>query len=185
MLVSARTLASTLLVVAALHAPDPAAAADASRMIEQGRYSLGLSGGFGKQSVSEAAGFGYFVYDGLQPAVSLGYSWAGSDAGDAHQVRTQLELRYYFVAAGWVAPFISADGAHIYLAYRGVGFDEDHNFFYVGGTLGILLIIGDHLGLQLGVGLGTYLGEDATLTDRGALEEGLVISGRFGFSIIL
>ena len=105
-------------------------------LLQQGRYSLGLSGGFSNSSVSVGAGFGYFVIDRLQPSVNLAYTWQGVDAFTTHQLRTRLELRYYFVETEIVSPFVFADGAHIYLAYRGT-VDEDHNFFYAGGGGGI------------------------------------------------
>ncbi len=152
-------------------------------LLQKGRYSLGLSGGFSNASVSVGAGFGYFVIDRLQPSVGLGYTWFGDDAFTTHQLKTSLELRYYFIETDVVSPFVFVDGAHVYLAYRGA-VDEDHNFFYAGGGGGILLVIGRSVGLTLGIGVGAYLNEDEVLVQRNVLPDGVAVSGRFGLDVL-
>ena len=152
--------------------------------LTRGRFSFGLGGGFTTRSVTVGGSFGYLVADGLVPSISQAYTWQGGDGFDAHRLSTSLELRYYFIQTGTIAPYVFADTGHIFLAFRGVG-DEDHNYFTVGGGLGVLFILGEHLGLQLGVRLGTWLGADQSLYDREVLDDGLVISGVFGLSLIL
>jgi len=153
--------------------------------LSRGRFSFGLGLGFTGHSVSVGGSFGYLVADRLQPSISQTYTWQGADLYDAHELTTILELRYYIVQTGIFAPFVYADGGHVFLAYRGQVLDEDHNFFTAGGGVGILLMLADHVGLQLAVRLGTWLGADDALFDRGVLEEGLVVSGRFGLAVVL
>ena len=160
------------------------AQAEKTGLLSQGRMSFGLSGGFGNGSVSIGGGYGYFVIDQLQPAISVSYSYASGDLADSHQVRTGLELLYYIVETDWISPFVGVDGAHLYLAYRGAAFEEDHHFFYAGGSVGALVILGGSVGLTLGMGVGTWLGADQSLYDRKLLKEGVIFSGRFGLSVI-
>ncbi|MFT7624746.1 MAG: hypothetical protein ACI9WU_003936 [Myxococcota bacterium] len=159
--------------------PEP----DPPGLLDQGKVSVGLSGGFGNSSVSVGAGVGYFVIDRLQPSLSMSYSWHGSDRADTHQLRTSVELRYYFIETEIISPFVFVDSAHIYLSY-GDPLDEDHNFFYAGGGGGLLIVLGGSVGLTIGVGVGTYLGEDEVLVQRGVLPDGVAISGRFGLQML-
>lgn len=153
--------------------------------LKRGRMSFGLSGGFGNRSVTIGGSFGYFVATGLVPILSQSYSWAGGDSVDSHQLRTDLELRYYVIDTSTVAPFVFGDIGHVFLAFRGSGVDEDHNLGTAGGGGGLLIRLGGVVGLELGVRVGAWFGAPDSLYDRGFIDEGAIVSGRFGLSFIL
>lgn len=159
-------------------------AASHAKRLKQGRMSFGLSGGFARSSVTVGGSFGYFVYDQLVPILSESYSWQGGDAGDAHQLRSTLELRYYILDGETVAPFVFGDLGHVFLAFRG-SFDEDYNLGAGGGGAGILIRLGASVGLELGVRVGTWFAAADELFELGLLEEGVQIGGRFGLSVFL
>jgi hypothetical protein len=161
------------------------AASAQSSLLAQGRYSLGFSGGLASRSVSVGAGFGYFVFERLQPAVSLGYTYVGTDEADSHQLRTTVELRYYVLESGWLAPYLAVEGGHVFLEGKGFGSDRNYHLGYVGGTLGALVLVGSTVGLQMGLGLGTYPDVPPDLVERRVVEDGLVITGRFGLTLFL
>ena len=151
---------ATILTLAAV-APRSADAAT----FEQGRYSLGVSGGGGRSTANIGLGFGYMVVDGLQPSISVGYRWVGADYGDSHQVETKLELRYYIWEFTYVAPFIYVNGSHVFLAFRGTP-TEDHNFFRAGGGAGLAFMISRGIAFTINFGASAWLGADQSLYDR-------------------
>ncbi len=152
--------------------------------LDKGRYSFGLSGGAGKRFASVGFSFGYLVVDGLQPSIALGYAWQGYDRADAHRLETTLELRYYVYRHAVVAPYVFVDGSHVYLAYRGAP-DEDHNFFRAGGGLGALFLVAPTVGFSVSFRVGSWLGADDALYDRGVLEEAPLLDFGFGFGVFL
>ncbi len=161
------------------------AAAPASAVqISRGKWSFGLSGSGGSRSAGVGLGVGYVVVDGLVPSISVSYGWNGFDSGDSHRLETALELRYYLFQNHIVAPFIYADTSHVYLAFRG-GVNEDHNFFSTGGGLGIAFFVGQNAAFSFRGGVGTWLGAEQSLFDRGILEEAPIFEYGFGFSFFL
>jgi hypothetical protein len=152
--------------------------------IASGKWSFGLSGSGGSRSAGIGFGVGYVVVDGLVPSISMNYGWNGFDSGDSHRLETALELRYYLFQNHIVAPFIYADTSHVYLAFRG-GVDEDHNFFSAGGGLGIAFFVSQNAAFSFRGGVGTWLGADQSLFDRGILEEAPIFEYGFGFSFFL
>lgn len=177
-----RALSRTVGLVAtlALLAADPASAVQ----ISGGKWSFGLSGSGGSRSAGIGFGVGYVVVDGLVPSISMNYGWNGFDSGDSHRLETALELRYYLFQNHIVAPFIYADTSHVYLAFRGSA-NEDHNFFSVGGGLGIAFFVSQNAAFSFRGGVGTWLGAEQSLFDRGILEEAPIFEYGFGFSFFL
>ena len=157
--------------------------AEAGVSLSQGRFTFGVSGGFSQNSFALGGSVGYLVADGFQPILSATYSYRNSDYADAHQLQTMLELRYYLIQTGSFAPYLSGEVGHVFLSYSG-GVDESHNIGYAGGAVGFVYFFTRNIGFQLGVGIGKWLGADQQLYDRGTLDEGVVITGRFGLSFL-
>ena len=159
----------------------PAAAAEGP--LSKGRMNVGLGANGGSGYFTIGASFGYFVIDRLRPGISLAYTYHSPSGYTSHEVETDLSLRYYFLDPRPVSPFVVVDGGYIHLAYDGA-FDDEFDFFSVGGGLGVLWAMTKSLALDVTVGLVDYLGADPVLFDYEVLPEGVSFRWSFGLNVM-
>lgn len=169
---------AALALVALLAAP---AAADSP--LAKGRMNVGLGANGGSGYFTIGASFGYFVIDRLRPAISVAYTYHSPKGYTSHEVETDLSLRYYLLDPKPISPFLVVDGGYIHLAYVGA-FDDDFDFFSVGGGAGVLWALTKRFALDVTIGVVDYLGADPVLFESGVLPEGVSFRWSFGLNVM-
>ena len=150
-----------------LAVPAPGRAQSVS-IASQGNMVFSASGGFSSNSITLGGSFGYFVLDRFMPGVRYYYTYQdGSGSVDSiEQHQTNLFLRYYFVDAGDLYPFVTADGGYLYHNVDwAAGSSTSYSLYSVAGGAGVVAFLAKNFGVEFLIGIRRYVSVPAELED--------------------
>ncbi len=156
--------------------------------VEKGKMTFGVLGGGGPGYFAIGGEFGYFVLDGLRPAVSVVYQ--GQESTSFGQTLTSSEveltgsLRYYIeIPETPVYPFPEVELGTIFFDYETQGVTNSFQFYRIGVGGGVLAMVSRNFGLEVTLGVDQYTGVDELLTQIGFVPDELEFRYGFGFSV--